>query len=61
MILSDMMGNDPKLASLFNQAEFSLIPGGLPLNVDGATVGGFGVSGGHYRMDEEVAVAALAP
>jgi uncharacterized protein GlcG (DUF336 family) len=34
--------------------------GGYPIVIDGAVVGGIGVSGGHYSEDMEVAEAALA-
>ena len=34
--------------------------GGYPILVNGAVVGGIGVSGGHYSEDMEVAEAALA-
>jgi uncharacterized protein GlcG (DUF336 family) len=34
--------------------------GGYPIEVDGAVVGGIGVSGGHYSQDQEVAEAGLA-
>jgi uncharacterized protein GlcG (DUF336 family) len=33
--------------------------GGYPITVDGAVVGGIGVSGGHYTQDMEVAQAGL--
>jgi uncharacterized protein GlcG (DUF336 family) len=35
------------------------LPGGIPIEIDGAVVGGLGVSGGHYSDDAAVAVAAL--
>jgi len=34
--------------------------GGLPITVDGAVVGGIGVSGGHWSDDIKIAKAALA-
>lgn len=33
--------------------------GGYPIQIDGATVGGIGVSGGHYSQDMDVAKAGL--
>jgi uncharacterized protein GlcG (DUF336 family) len=33
--------------------------GGYPITVDGAVVGGIGVSGGHYSQDMDVAKAGL--
>lgn len=38
----------------------SLLPGGIPIYVDGVVVGGLGVSGSHYSEDDDVAVYALA-
>jgi glc operon protein GlcG len=57
--IGEFMGNDPKLASLFNMDEFSLIGGGWPIILDGMIVGGFGVAGGHYAVDDQVAQTAL--
>jgi uncharacterized protein GlcG (DUF336 family) len=37
-----------------------LVPGGSPLIYQGKSVGGVGVSGGHYNDDERVANAAAA-
>ena len=37
----------------------TLLGGGMPIQIDGALVGAIGVSGGHYRQDEECAKAAL--
>jgi uncharacterized protein GlcG (DUF336 family) len=39
---------------------FMLVAGGLPIGVDGVTVGAIGVSGGTASMDADVAQAALA-
>ena len=36
------------------------IEGGLPIVVDGALVGGIGISGGNSQQDTQVAVAGLA-
>ena len=41
-------------------ANFSVIAGGLPVSVDGACVGGIGVSGATAEMDLKVAEAAAA-
>jgi uncharacterized protein GlcG (DUF336 family) len=39
-----------------------LVPvgGGLPISIDGAVVGGIGVSGGHYSDDAKIAEAGLS-
>jgi uncharacterized protein GlcG (DUF336 family) len=46
--------------AMSNLPEVFLVPGGVPLVVDGVTVGGVGVSGGKYQHDAEVAEAAAA-
>jgi len=38
---------------------FILLGGGSPIMLEGELVGGIGVSGGHYKMDEQCATAAL--
>lgn len=43
-----------------NGGRFSVIGGGLPVMVDGAVVGGVGVSSGSADQDEDVAAAAVA-
>lgn len=40
--------------------DFTLLGGGFPITLGGATVGAIGVSGGHYSVDEACAQAALA-
>jgi uncharacterized protein GlcG (DUF336 family) len=39
--------------------DFTMLGGGVPIVVGDAVVGAIGVSGGHYRQDEECAHAAL--
>jgi uncharacterized protein GlcG (DUF336 family) len=43
--------------ALSNNSERMFVPGGIPLKVDGQTVGAVGVSGGHYDDDVKVAQA----
>lgn len=57
--LSDFMASDSKLASFLLDEEFSLVPGGVPVIVEGVVVGGLGLSGGHYSQDEAIVAAAL--
>jgi uncharacterized protein GlcG (DUF336 family) len=38
---------------------FILLGGGIPIFVNGQLVGGIGISGGHYKMDEKCANAAI--
>jgi uncharacterized protein GlcG (DUF336 family) len=39
--------------------DFTLLGGGSPIMVDGNLAGAIGVSGGHYKQDEECVEAAL--
>lgn len=56
-----MTADDAALSAALRTApELELLPGGFPLQVDGATVGGVGVAGGHYSQDQSVGEKALA-
>ena len=48
------------LALAAGPARWTAMEGGFPIMVDGACVGGIGVSGGDWRQDEEIAKAAVA-
>lgn len=48
------------LAGLSNRPGFSLLPGALPIERDGAVAGAVGVSGGSRGEDEPIAAAGLA-
>jgi uncharacterized protein GlcG (DUF336 family) len=50
-ILLNGIAGDPSLL---------VMPGGIPLKLDGQLVGAVGVSGAHYSVDEEVVQAAAA-
>ncbi len=58
----DFIKDDPPLAAGAAAGIDRLVVfgGGFPITVDGACVGGIGVSGGHYSDDAAVAEAALA-
>lgn len=57
----DFIKNDPPLLhGIVHTPRLVVFGGGYPIKVDGAVVGGIGVSGGHYSHDMEVAAAALA-
>jgi uncharacterized protein GlcG (DUF336 family) len=43
-----------------NGGHFCVIPGGVPLTVDGVVVGGIGLSGGTAHQDDEIAVEVAA-
>jgi uncharacterized protein GlcG (DUF336 family) len=57
----DFIKDDPPLAAGATAGIDRLVifGGGFPITVDGAVVGGIGVSGGHYSEDSDVAEAAL--
>jgi glc operon protein GlcG len=58
--LTESFGKDPLLPGAFaGSPDVSLLPGGFPVVVDGACVGGVGISGGHYSQDHAVGAAAL--
>jgi uncharacterized protein GlcG (DUF336 family) len=55
-----MVEGDPALvAALRSAPELELLPGGFPLQVDGVTVGGVGIAGGHYSKDQTLGENAL--
>lgn len=57
----EFIKNDPPLLDgIVHTPRLVVFGGGYPIKVDGAMVGGIGVSGGHYTHDMEVAQAALA-
>jgi uncharacterized protein GlcG (DUF336 family) len=56
----EFMGQDPVLQHGIPHIEgLTVLGGGIPLQVDGQTVGGVGVSGSHYTEDEAVALAGV--
>lgn len=50
----------PLLHGIVKTPRLVVFGGGYPVTIDGAIVGGIGVSGGHYGQDMKVAEAALA-
>lgn len=42
-----------------NLKDFILLGGGSPIIIDGSIVGAIGISGGHYKQDEQCMNAAL--
>jgi uncharacterized protein GlcG (DUF336 family) len=60
-----MLAGDPVIARALAAIEGALVvPGGMPVFLDGEMIGAVGVSGGHYRDDhaicEKVVLAAIA-
>ena len=57
----EFVKNDPPLLhGIIKTPRLVVFGGGYPIKIDGAVVGGIGVSGGHYEQDMKVAQAALA-
>jgi uncharacterized protein GlcG (DUF336 family) len=57
----DHIKDDPILFHGVQQfQDFILLGGGLPVIIDGVLAGAIGISGGHYKQDEQCAMAALA-
>ncbi len=57
----EFVKNDPPLLhGIIKTPRLVVFGGGYPLTVDGAVVGGVGVSGGHYEQDMVVAQAGMA-
>ena len=57
----DFIKDDPPLLhGIVKTPRLIVFGGGYPIQIDGAVVGGIGVSGGHYTQDMEVAEAGLA-
>jgi uncharacterized protein GlcG (DUF336 family) len=56
----EFVKNDPPLLhGIVKTPRLVIFGGGYPIKIDGAIVGGIGVSGGHYTQDMKVAEAAL--
>lgn len=57
----EFIKNDPPLLNgIVHTPRLVVFGGGYPVTEDGQTIGGIGVSGGHYEQDMVVAEAALA-
>lgn len=57
----DFIKDDPPLLhGIVKTPRLVVFGGGYPVTIDGAVVGGIGISGGHYKQDMQVAEAALA-
>jgi len=51
-----MIGKDPVAGPIIAADQrISMLPGGMPIVVDGHCVGGLGVAGGHYLQDQAIA------
>ncbi|MGH8572999.1 MAG: GlcG/HbpS family heme-binding protein [Gammaproteobacteria bacterium] len=54
------ISSDPgSLLSMPHLPRFTVVAGGIPIGVDGATVGAVGVSGGSPEVDDQIAEAAV--
>lgn len=58
--IAESFGQDSMLAAAFTGSpDILLLPGGFPVLVDGACVGGIGIAGSHYSQDHAVGQAVL--
>ncbi len=56
----DFIKDDPPLLNgIVKTARLVVFGGGYPIRINGETVGGLGISGGHYSQDMQVAQAAM--
>jgi uncharacterized protein GlcG (DUF336 family) len=55
-----LRGDDVLWRAVTEDPDTFLVPGGMPLVVDGECVGGIGVSGGKYVDDVKIAEAGIA-
>ncbi len=52
--------DDPILFSGIQQMDdFILLGGGMPIKIENEIIGAIGISGGHYKIDEQCVLAAL--
>lgn len=59
--IREMADQDLLLAAALDGVQQVLVvPGGFPVEVGGAVVGGIGVAGGHYTQDQQIAEEALS-
>lgn len=58
--IAGMAAQDPLIAAaLHGDADFFILPGGIPIMKDGGLVGAIGVAGGIYHQDQAIAAQAL--
>lgn len=61
MTVLAMVKDDPiLLASVLNEKTLSLLPGGMPILIDGKPAGSLGIAGGHYTQDHAIGEAVLS-
>lgn len=52
----EMVRGDPALfASVIGDGALSILPGGVPITIEGQPVGAVGIAGGHYSQDHAIA------
>ena len=57
----EFIKDDPILLNGVQQfKDFILLGGGSPIIADGSVIGAIGISGGHYKQDEQCIKAAIA-
>ena len=59
-LLQIAQGDPVLLSAASGDSTLSVLPGGLPIQMDGAIVAAIGVAGAHYSKDQAIAEQALA-
>jgi uncharacterized protein GlcG (DUF336 family) len=53
-ILSEMVLRDPLISKVMDAMDCLAVPGGFPIHLDGACIGGVGIAAGFYMEDHEL-------
>jgi len=59
-VLKMIEGEPFLLSAVMQEANLSLIPGGFPIHVSGELVGGLGIAGARYTLDQALGEKILA-
>jgi glc operon protein GlcG len=54
-VLEMVKGDQTLYSAVIGDATLSILPGGMPIVVDGQPVGAVGIAGGHYSQDHAIA------
>ncbi|MFV3074814.1 GlcG/HbpS family heme-binding protein [Niveispirillum fermenti] len=54
-VLEMVKGDQILLSSVMGETSLSILPGGMPITLDGQPVGAVGIAGAHYSQDHAIA------
>ncbi|MBP7337925.1 heme-binding protein [Niveispirillum sp.] len=54
-VLEMVKGDQVLLSSVMGETSLSILPGGMPITLDGQPVGAVGIAGAHYSQDHAIA------